>query len=175
MWQEELKNNITTVEDLERVYPLTAEEKSALEAITEIFPMSISRYYFSLIDQDDPDDPIRKLCIPGLHEFDQSGLLDTSGEAYNTKMDGLQHKYAPTALMLSTNLCPTYCRFCFRRRMVGLSDAKTAKRIDHVAGKIEMLGMQDDKHMIFKYHQAKDPKDNARIFTVDVSDVKAWL
>lgn len=133
MWRKELKNNITTVEDLQKYYPMTKEEKSALEEITKIFPMSISKYYFNLIDPEDPNDPIRKLCIPSVHEFDQSGLLDTSGEADNTKINGLQHKYRSTALMLSTNICPTYCRFCFRRRMVGLTDEETAKRIDSVA------------------------------------------
>lgn len=133
MWQEELKHNITTVEELGRHLTLTEQEKTELEEIVKIFPLSVSRYYFNLIDRQNPNDPIRKLCIPSHHEFDQSGMLDTSGEARNTKINGLQHKYGPTALMLSTNLCPTYCRFCFRRRMVGSTEEEIVKQIDKVA------------------------------------------
>ena len=56
-----------------------------------------------------------------------SGEFDTSGEADNTVQTGLQHKYAQTALILSTNRCAMYCRHCFRKRLVGLDDAETAR------------------------------------------------
>lgn len=52
------------------------------------------------------------------------------GETHNTKLEGLQHKYAQTSLLLSTNQCAMYCRHCFRKRMVGLSDAELNKRVD---------------------------------------------
>lgn len=94
--------------------------------------MSITRHYLNLIDKNDPDDPIKKLCIPSSIEYDEEGNLDTSGEAENTKVNGLQHKYSPTALMLSTNQCACYCRFCFRKRLVGLTDQEIAKRMDEV-------------------------------------------
>lgn len=94
--------------------------------------MLITPYYLSLVNTNDPDDPIGKMCIPSLNEFDPGGSFDTSDEASNTKMDGLQHKYRQTVLLLSTNRCAMYCRHCFRKRMVGYSEAELNKRVDDV-------------------------------------------
>ena len=52
--------------------------------------MMITPYYLSLVDPKDPDDPIGRMCIPSLDEFDPGGSFDTSGEASNTKMEGLR-------------------------------------------------------------------------------------
>lgn len=133
MWEEELRHNITTVEELEKYISLTEQEKADIRELSRRFPMAITRHYMKLIDVNNPADPLRKLVIPSGVEFVQEGLLDTSGEAQNTKVNGLQHKYAPTALMLSTNACASYCRFCFRKRMVGLTDNEIARRMDEVA------------------------------------------
>lgn len=113
--------NITTMEALAAYLPFSKAETQQLNILLEDFPMSISQYYLNLIDFHDPYDPIARMCIPSLAEFDQTGNFDTSGEHENTKEQGLQHKYAQTALILSTNQCASYCRHCFRRRLVGLS------------------------------------------------------
>lgn len=127
-WQEELKMNVTTAEELAQYTPMTAEEIKAMNEIIERWPMSVPRYYLSLIDFKDPNDPIAKLCLPNLREIElDDGLADQSGEGKNTKVVGLQHKYGPTALVLSTNVCSMYCRHCFRKRLVGLPEAETAK------------------------------------------------
>ena len=133
MWQDELKQNITSAEELRTLLPMEEQEYEDIRRIADSFPMSISRHYFGLINPDDPDDPIRKLCIPSSSEFNREGVLDTSGEADNTKVSGLQHKYGPTVLALSTNKCGTYCRFCFRRRFVGTSEDEVIRRMDHLA------------------------------------------
>jgi KamA family protein len=90
--------------------------------------MSVTRHYLSLIDWSDPDDPIRTMAVPSRGEFSPLGLYDTSGERENTKLPGLQHKYPSTALILTTNRCATYCRFCFRKRLVGLSTSEIIGR-----------------------------------------------
>ena len=87
----------------------------------------------SLIDKDDPDDPIRAMAVPSLDELNLLGSYDTSGEKDNTKMPGLQHKYSQTALILSTNRCAMYCRHCFKKRMVGLSNHELLQRFDDAA------------------------------------------
>ena len=92
--------------------------------------MAVPSYYLSLIDPRDPDDPIRKMAIPSVRESDWDGALDTSGEADNTVEVGLQHKYSQTALILSTNHCAMYCRHCFRKRLVGMSDEEISKNFD---------------------------------------------
>ena len=117
-----MDNIFTKPVDLQERLPLSGEDAFALEKIAAKYPIAVSGYYLSLIDPSDPDDPIRKMCIPSLEEMDASGDLDTSGEFDNTVSLGLQHKYRETALIISTNRCATYCRHCFRKRMVGASE-----------------------------------------------------
>ena len=89
-------------------------------------------YYLSLIDPEDPDDPIRKMSVPTAHELSRDGSFDTSGEMHNTVLPGMQHKYKETVMILSTNQCAMYCRHCFRKRLVGLSEEEICSRIDEM-------------------------------------------
>ena len=132
-WQDELKNSITTAEQLCDRLKLPASEQERFEQIVSQFPMMITPYYFSLIDPNDPEDPIARMCIPSEAELAPEGSFDTSGEGSNTKQEGVQHKYTQTALILSTNVCAMYCRHCFRKRLVGLSDAELNKQVDEAA------------------------------------------
>lgn len=129
-WQKELENGIRSMDKLVQKLGLSPEEAARREEIAERFPMMITPYYLSLVDTSDPDDPIGRMCIPSTDELDPDGSFDTSGEASNTKLEGLQHKYGPTVLLLSTNQCAMYCRHCFRKRMVGLSEDELNRRAD---------------------------------------------
>ena len=100
-----------------------------IRTVSEKYPICIPPYYLNLIDLSDPDDPIRKICIPGLQELSETGHEDTSGESSNTVARGMQHKYRQTALILTTNQCSMYCRFCFRKRMVGSTQDEIASHI----------------------------------------------
>jgi KamA family protein len=128
-WRHELRRNVASLDELASGGFLTAREADRLREVVERHPMSVTRYYLSLIDWDDPGDPIRKMAIPSAEELSSLGLYDTSGERENTRLPGLQHKYASTALILVTNRCATYCRFCFRKRLVGLSSDEILKRL----------------------------------------------
>ena len=129
-WQEELRNGIRTAEQLAPILGWTAEETARRAEVIKRFPMMITPYYLSLVNPADPADPIARMCVPTLDEFGPGGSFDTSGEASNTKLEGLQHKYAQTALLLSTNQCAMYCRHCFRKRMVGLTGDELNRRVD---------------------------------------------
>lgn len=121
-WQKELGYSIKSVEDIEKYksLPFGSEKKKRLQKIIDKYPMNIPINYLDLIDWENyEEDPIRKLCIPDIFENEESGSFDTSGEASNTVVTGLQHKYKETALMLATSSCAMYCRFCFRKRLVG--------------------------------------------------------
>jgi lysine 2,3-aminomutase len=72
-----------------------------------------------------------------LNAISIQGSYDTSGEAENTKMPGLQHKYQKTALILATNKCAMYCRHCFRKRLVGLQTKETIERFEDAADYIK--------------------------------------
>jgi len=121
-WQTKLKNTINTIDELKKHIKLTKQEEKQLKKVVKAHPMRITKYYLSLINKNDKKDPIRKLMVPSKEELNLEGVYDTSGEASNTKVPGLQHKYKQTALILSTNKCTGYCRFCFRKRFVGLLD-----------------------------------------------------
>lgn len=133
-WKKELKENITTAKEIKKAlnWNLNEEQTKKLEDIIELYPMSVPKYYLSLINPNDDNDPIKKLCIPSINETDISGSFDTSGEAANTVVTGLQHKYKQTALLLSTNRCAMYCRHCFRKRLVGSNDAEINKHFDEI-------------------------------------------
>ena len=73
-WQEELRENITRADQLTPLLGLTREEEAQMARILDRYPMSITRYYLSLIQKDDPNDPIRRMCIPSLSETDLSGI-----------------------------------------------------------------------------------------------------
>lgn len=128
-WQELLQNSIRTVDELRKFIPMSDEEAAQMEPIILRYPLCINPYYLSLINIDDPDDPIRKMCIPDVNEFSEGGQADTSGENENTVVQGMQHKYKQTAMILSTNQCSMYCRHCFRKRMVGASSDEIAEHL----------------------------------------------
>jgi lysine 2,3-aminomutase len=132
-WQEELKENISSIEGLKEYIDVNPNEVNLLQKVIDAHPMSITRYYISLIDKNDPKDPIRKMAVPSKEEQNLIGSYDTSGEKENTKMPGLQHKYAQTALVLSTNRCAMYCRHCFRKRLVGLPNDEVMRRFQEAA------------------------------------------
>ena len=105
---------LTEIDQLEW---LSEAEKAALKSVTEKFDFRCNEYYLSLIDWDDPEDPIRKIIIPDLHELGEWGRLDPSDEKTYCVMPGLEHKYHSTVLLLVSNICEGICRYCFRKRL----------------------------------------------------------
>jgi lysine 2,3-aminomutase len=137
-WQQELKNNITTIDQLQDVLDLTGEEEQNLREVVGCHPMNIPRYYLDLIDPNDPKDPIRKLCVPESEELVIAGAMgDTTKDPYgddkHDKGNGVLHKYSYTALVVATEYCAMYCRHCFRKRMVGLPNEQTVKNFQGAA------------------------------------------
>ncbi|KSV58531.1 KamA family radical SAM protein [Acetivibrio ethanolgignens] len=132
-WKDLWGESIRDVEGVKQFLNLTEEEGRQMGEIMERYPVCINSYYLSLINKDDVKDPIRKMCIPDIHEFSEGGQTDTSGETENTVFQGLQHKYRQTALILSTNQCAMYCRHCFRKRMVGSNSDEIARQLPAMA------------------------------------------
>jgi lysine 2,3-aminomutase len=121
-WRWQLRNAITTVEQLEAALPLTDEEREGTRrAVAEGFPLSITPHYLSRIDRDDPADPVRRQCVPRADEAREvpGDLRDPLGEEAHEAAPGLVQRYPDRALLLATDRCGVYCRFCTRSRMVG--------------------------------------------------------
>ncbi len=136
-WKRQLNHSICSIRELREYIRLTPQQEDSIRRVIRHHPMRITPYYLSLIDPDDPSDPIRKMCIPGPGELSESGEYDTSGEHENSKVLGLQHKYSQTALILLTNACAMYCRHCFRKRLVGVATREIAIELDPVIEYIE--------------------------------------
>lgn len=137
-WQSELKNNITSVEELAKRLPLSDEEKSQIAQVCKNHPMNITRYYLDLIDPNNPDDPIRKMAVPSGQEMILAGAMgattkDPYGDDKHNKGNGILHKYPYTALVVATEYCSMYCRHCFRKRMVGLPNDQTVENFENAA------------------------------------------
>lgn len=137
-WQQELKNNITSIDQIKDFLALSSEEETDLRTVVGAHPMNIPRYYLNLIDRDDPQDPIRKLCVPQIEELILAGAMgettkDPYGDDKHDKGNGVLHKYPYTALVVATEYCAMYCRHCFRKRMVGLPNDQTVKNFQGAA------------------------------------------
>ncbi len=102
---------------IDKIPQLTQEEKEKLKKITEKYVFRVNDYYLSLIDWNNPNDPIRKLVIPNEGELEEYGRWDASDEDTNYVVPGCQHKYGTTALLLVSEVCGAYCRYCFRKRL----------------------------------------------------------
>lgn len=137
-WQKELKNNITTIEGLKQYINLSPKEEVDVDSIIKIHPMNIPRYYLALVNTEDSDDPIRKMCIPAAGELVVVGAMgnttkDPYGDDKHDKGNGILHKYSYTALVVGTEYCAMYCRHCFRKRMVGLPNEQTVRNFQQAA------------------------------------------
>ncbi len=88
------------------------------------FRMAITPYYLSLIDPNDPYDPIRRQCIPQGAECNiaPADLNDPLHEDEDSPAPGLTHRYPDRVLFLITDMCSMYCRHCTRRRFAGQKD-----------------------------------------------------
>jgi len=119
-WRWQLSNRINTVEEFEKVLHLTDSERKALSA-PNLFRVDITPYFISLIDPQDPDDPIRKQVVPTAAEMVPftSMMEDSLAEDRHSPVPGLVHRYPDRVLMLVTTQCASYCRYCTRSRMVG--------------------------------------------------------
>jgi lysine 2,3-aminomutase len=119
-WRWQLSNRINTVEEFEKVLPLTDSERKALSA-ANLFRVDITPYFISLIDPNDPDDPIRKQVVPTDAELVPFTAMmeDSLAEDRHSPVPGLVHRYPDRVLMLVTTQCASYCRYCTRSRIVG--------------------------------------------------------
>lgn len=119
-WGWQLKNRITTVEQLERYMTLTAEEKAGCAFASHKLSLAITPYFFNLIDRHDPGCPIRKQVIPRAGEMivSEGEMLDSLDEDEHSPVPGLVHRYPDRVLFLVTDRCASYCRYCTRSRLV---------------------------------------------------------
>lgn len=120
-WHWQLAHRIRTLEELERFVRLSAEERAALHQAGAKLPVAVTPYYMALVSADDPDQPLRRTVIPRPGELLRSPgeSDDPLGEDADSPVPGLVHRYPDRVLLLISDTCSTFCRYCTRSRMVG--------------------------------------------------------
>ena len=121
-WQWQMQNAVTTLEQLEEILELTPEERSGAErALAEGFSMRMTPYYIGLASKTDASCPIRRQAVPVSAEANEvpGDLTDPLGEVHHEVAPHLVQRYPDRCLLLATDRCAVYCRFCTRSRMVG--------------------------------------------------------
>ncbi len=128
-WHWQMDNRITTVEGLKKIVTITREEEEAVGKCLKTLRMAITPYYLSLMDVNDPDDIIRKQSVPTLKELEKSedDLVDPLYEDRDSPTPGLTHRYPDRVLLLVTQVCSSYCRYCTRRRFAGHTDCAMSR------------------------------------------------
>lgn len=125
-WHWQVAHRATTVQKLEEYgIILTEEERNGIEATLGRLRMAVTPYYLSLIDLDNPHDPIRKQAIPTADElyFASYEESDPLAEDEFSPVPGITHRYPDRVLLLVTDQCAMYCRHCTRRRFAGQHDS----------------------------------------------------
>ena len=131
-WRWQNRHRVRTLADLGRLIRLSEEEVAAIKRHTGALPVGITPYYASLLDEHDPLQPLRRTVVPVLGEYETSRgeNEDPLAEDGHSPVPGLVHRYPDRVLLLVTNFCSVYCRYCTRARMVGSAGERSVKKSD---------------------------------------------
>ncbi|GAB6107446.1 lysine 2,3-aminomutase [Fusibacter bizertensis] len=139
-WEWQVRNRITTLEQLNKVVNLTAQEQDGVLKTLELLRMGITPYYAMLMDVNDPKCPIRMQAVPTIYETYQcsADMDDPLHEDGDSPAPGITHRYPDRVLFLITDMCSMYCRHCTRRRFAGHNDGgvprdQIDKAIEYIA------------------------------------------
>ncbi|MBN2557892.1 MAG: lysine 2,3-aminomutase [Clostridia bacterium] len=124
-WHWQIRNRITTVNELGNKVKLSMGEAEVIDKCLKELRMAVTPYYLSLMDPDNTNDPIRKQAVPTLFELinGEDDIDDPLHEDSDSPVPGLTHRYPDRVLLLVTDQCSVYCRYCTRRRFAGHNDS----------------------------------------------------
>ena len=128
-WRWQFQSRVTSIKKLARILgrPMPWAEK--IRPVLSAYPMAITPYYLSLIQQDGENDPLALQCIPDLKEISvlPNSPADPLNEDSCMPVPKLIHRYPDRALAIVTKTCATYCRHCNRKRFWKTPEASTFK------------------------------------------------
>jgi lysine 2,3-aminomutase len=136
-WRWQFRNRITTLGGLAERLAFALPETQAGRALLHEFRMGITPYFLSLIDPDDRDDPLARQVIPAAVEHSDlsAGCDDPLAEEQYSPVPGITHRYPDRCLMVVSNSCAIYCRYCTRKRIMG-EDVVSDLDLDRMIGYI---------------------------------------
>ncbi|MDE4912695.1 lysine-2,3-aminomutase-like protein [Methylobacterium sp. 092160098-2] len=132
---------LRSADDLLSAGLISGAEAEALGAVLARYAVSVTPDMAELIDPQDPDDPIGRQFVPRAEEAvaTPEERADPIGDAAHAPVTGIVHRYPDRVLLKPLHVCPVYCRFCFRREMVGpdglgtLTDAELDTALAYIA------------------------------------------
>jgi lysine 2,3-aminomutase len=137
-WRWQFRHRITDLERLQKLLPIPDGETALRREVLRDFRMGIPPYYLALIDADDPDDPILRQTVPLTEEYAwrDVGDEDPLGEEKFSPVPGITHRYPDRVLMVISNSCAVYCRYCTRKRIMyedAVPDMEIDRMVDYIA------------------------------------------
>ncbi|MDK2824452.1 MAG: lysine 2,3-aminomutase [Clostridia bacterium] len=128
-WHWQMQNRIRSVEDLQKLGKFSKNRLEEIKKATKEFPMSITPYYASLIDFNEPECPIGLQAIPNSSELieEEFEMVDPLAEEKDSPVPGITHRYPNRVLFYVTSECSMYCRHCTRKRKVGEVEENCSK------------------------------------------------
>lgn len=113
--------NLRSANELSDAGLVPERAREALSRVAQRYAIAVTPTMAGLIDIKDPGDPISRQFIPDVRELDArpQELSDPIGDHPHSPVSGIVHRYRDRVLLKITHVCPVYCRFCFRREMVG--------------------------------------------------------
>ncbi len=123
-WRWQLRHRITTLDQLKEIIQLIPEEIEGIKYSKGRLALAVTPYFVSLMDPVNPNCPIRRQAIPRIEErhLSKNDMVDPCGEDKDSPVPGLVHRYPDRVLLLITDQCAVYCRYCTRRRLVGSTE-----------------------------------------------------
>jgi len=123
-WRWQLRHRVTKLEQLQEILQLVPEEIEGIKQSKGRLALAVTPYFVSIMDAGNPNCPVRRQAIPRIEEchLSKNDLVDPCGEDKNSPVPGLVHRYPDRVLLLVTDQCATYCRYCTRRRLVGSNE-----------------------------------------------------
>ena len=118
---------------------ISSDQRAALEDVVARYAVALPSALIQLIDRSDPADPIARQFVPDAAELDHrpEERVDPIGDETHSPVEGIVHRYPDRVLFKLTHVCAVYCRFCFRREMIGpdkpnaLTPQEVARALDY--------------------------------------------
>ena len=143
-WKWQYHNRIRSISQLAKVLKETSEALKEWRTVVSYYPISITPYYFSLINAGDKNDPIRLQCFPNLKEinYSEGGVADPLNEERGMPVSGLVHRYPDRCVTMITNVCAVYCRHCNRKRL--WKRVRTKDRTNYLQRMVDYISHQSN-------------------------------
>jgi lysine 2,3-aminomutase len=137
-WHWQFRNRVTSLEELARFLRIPDAEWAVRQEVLRDFRMGITPYYLSLIDADDPHDALLRQVVPLVEEHENRaiGNEDPLGEEAYSPVPGITHRYPDRVLMVISNSCAIYCRYCTRKRTMyedAVPNIEIDRMVDYIA------------------------------------------